>query len=319
MPAPFRLAVLLLTFLSPAVAAAQKPPPAKPPPASDAQDAARTRAQEGLKLFGADRWPEALEAFRDADRLFHAPSVTLYIARCQRKLGQLLEARATYDQILAEDLPKDATPQFIQAHVEAGRELEILKARIPTLQVSVTGVPVGEAQVFVNGAPIGEGKRELNPGTYRVEIRRRSGAPPIVRTIVLVEGKPEVIAIDLGAPAGGGGGGGGGGMGWILPGAVAGGVGVIGLAMGAITGGLSLAKVSDIKKSCAGNTCPASLKSDGDTARLLGNLSTAGFVIGAAGIAVGAVLVPVMKPARVGRVEWKAGVGLGRMEIEGRF
>jgi len=170
MPAPFRHAVVFLAFLSPAIASAQKPPPA------DKQDQARSKAQEGLKLYGADRWSEALGAFREADRLYHAPSVTLYIARSQRKLGQLLDARTTYDQILAEDLPKDASPQFVQAHVEAGRELEALKARIPTLQVVVAGVPAGEALVLLDGAPLAEGKRELDPGTYTVEVQRRGAA-----------------------------------------------------------------------------------------------------------------------------------------------
>src|ERR1700729_1800909 len=110
MPAAhLRTAALLLVLLSPAIAAAQKPLPS-----NDRQDLARARAQEGLKLFGADRWTEALTTFNEADSLYHAPSVTLYVARCQRKLGKLLAARATYDRILAEDVARDASPQFIQ-------------------------------------------------------------------------------------------------------------------------------------------------------------------------------------------------------------
>jgi hypothetical protein len=321
MPAPIRHAAFLLALLAPALATAEKPSP-RPDP----QDVARSRAQEGLRLYGADRWGEALTAFVEADRLYHAPSVSLYIARCRRKLGKLLDARATYDQILAEDLPKDASPQFVQAHVEAGRELEIIKARIPTLQVVVTGVPAGEAQVRLSGAPgtadaipLSESRRELDPGTYTIEVRHPRH-PLVVRTVTLSEGGQERVSIDLAPGAGGRGG-----PAWILPAAVAlGGVGVLGLGVGAVTGGLSLAKVSDIKSKCAGKPCPPTLRSEQDTAGTLGNVSTAGFVIGGLGAAAGGVLLYLFRPrAQVGghpqAPGWRASVGIGRVDVEGSF
>ncbi len=315
MRAALRHAALLLALLSPAVASAQKPPPPQ-----DRQDVARTKAQEGLKLFGADRFTEALGTFVEADRLYHAPSVTLYIARCQRKLGKLLDARATYERILAEDLPKDASPQFVQAHVEAGREVESLKQRIPTLQVTVTGIPAGEAQVLLDGAPLAEGQKELDPGTYTVEVRRR-GVTVSTQKVTLAEGKPQVIPVDLG-PGGGGGPGGQGSLGWIVPGSIAAGIGVVSLGVGAITGALSLSKVSDIKKSCTNNVCPMTLAGEGDSARLLGNVSTATLVVGGVGVAAGVALFLMMKPvarARVGQVEWRASVGPRSIGLDGRF
>jgi hypothetical protein len=324
MPAPFlRHAVIALAFFAPAPAFAQKPPPAtdssKAP--EGRQTAARGLALEGLKLFGADRYAEALATFREADALFHAPSVTLYIARCQRKMGKLLDARATYDKLLAEDLPKDASPQFVQAHVEAGQELEALKHRIPTLRVVVVGVPAGEAQVMLDGVPFVEGTKELDPGRYTVEIRRatRPGEAPVTRAVLLVEGSPKILTVDLGAatvpegtPPGR----------WYLPGGIALGVGVLGLGAGVVSGALSLAKVSQIKSQCIGTSCPPSLKGEGDSAKLLGYVSTTTFAVGGAGAIAGGVLLYVFRPRQPpaqGRAGWGVSMGVGRVDVEGRF
>jgi hypothetical protein len=309
-PALLRHAVLSLALLSPALAAAQKPPPA------DRQGAARTLAQEGLKLYGADRWAEALAAFREADGLYHAPSVTLYIARTQRKLGKLLDARATYDQLLAEDLPKDASPQFVQAHVEAGRELEGLKHQVPTLRVVVAGVPAGEAAVLLDGTPLLDGTRELDPGKHTVQVQRRAGQV-VTRVVTLAEGSHETVTVDLAFPTS---------VppsrGWILPGGIALGVGVLGLGAGAMTGAMSLAKVSDLKTRCPTKACSPSLKGEGDSAVLLGNVSTAGFVVGGVGAAAGAALLFLLRPSArppQGEAGWRASVGIGGVEVEGRF
>src|SRR5262245_57250975 len=133
-----RHAVLSLMLLTPVPALAQKG--AKPPAPAEAQDKAREKAKEGLKLFEAGRFEEAYSTFRDADALYHAPSIAIFLARCQRKLGKLIEARATYEAILAEDLPKDTSQAFVKAHVDAGKELAELKPRIPWLRVEVTGI-----------------------------------------------------------------------------------------------------------------------------------------------------------------------------------
>jgi hypothetical protein len=311
-----RHAVCALVLLSPAAVAAQPRPSASA--AADAQGLARAKAQEGLKLYGADRWSEALASFREADTLFHAPSVTLYVARCQRKLGKLLDARTTYVRILAEDLPPGAPPAFVSAHADAGKELEIVRERLPTLQVAITGVPAAEARVTVNGAPFADEKKELDPGSYTVEARAGAGAP-ILRTVTLAEGSHETLTLDLragaAAPA----------MterssGWFVPGAVTLGVGAVGLAVGAVTGVLALGKVSDLKAACPDHACPSSLKGEASTGTALGNVSTTAFVVGGAAAAAGVVLLLVQRPSgRPTETAWRARLGLGRVDVEGTF
>ncbi|WP_437285986.1 tetratricopeptide repeat protein [Sorangium sp. So ce406] len=128
-----RRCALVVTLLAAAPALAAEPPPAGA--SADAQQLARTRAHEGLKLYGADRWQEAFDAFQEADRLYHAPTLVLYMARCQRKLGNLEGARALYEQVLDERLPEDPPPAFLEARKDAETELagvrEALKPPAP--------------------------------------------------------------------------------------------------------------------------------------------------------------------------------------------
>ncbi len=129
-------ASLLMTLLfMPGVALAQKD---KPPVTAERQDLARAKAKEALRLYEAGRVEDAYIAFLEADALFQAPTITIHLARCQRKLEA---ARCPLD-IRADPrrgAPKDAPTAFVNAHVDAGKELADLKPRIPSLRVVVAG------------------------------------------------------------------------------------------------------------------------------------------------------------------------------------
>jgi tetratricopeptide (TPR) repeat protein len=58
----------------------------------------------------------------------------------------------------------------------------------------------------------------------------------------------------------------------------------------AITGGLSLSQVGDIKDQCDNNDCPKNLKADADAAATLGNTSTALAIVAAVGVTLGTIL-----------------------------
>ena len=72
-------------------------------------------------------------------------------------------------------------------------------------------------------------------------------------------------------------------------------LGGAGLAVGAVTGGLTIAKHGSILNDCPGGTCPAGSQSrfqgEIDSYHLLSNLSTAGFVAGGVLAAAGVVLI----------------------------
>jgi hypothetical protein len=97
---------------------------------------------------------------------------------------------------------------------------------------------------------------------------------------------------------------------------------VLGLGVGAVTGAVSLSQASSIKSQCNGNACPSNLKDEHDRAVVLGNVSTATFVIGGAALATGGVLLYLSRPQRKGpepRAGVQARVGLGRVDVEGSF
>ncbi|AUX46588.1 hypothetical protein SOCE26_080940 [Sorangium cellulosum] len=161
---------LAVTLLATAPALSAEPPARA---AGDAQQLARAKGHEGLKLYGADRWQEALEAFQEADRLYHAPTLVLYMARCQRKLGKLEEARALYEQVLGEPLPDDPPPAFLEARKDAEVELAAVRAALrPAAPAPAAAAPApapaGEARggsLLPAGLAFGLGAVGLGVGT----------------------------------------------------------------------------------------------------------------------------------------------------------
>jgi hypothetical protein len=103
---------------------------------------------------------------------------------------------------------------------------------------------------------------------------------------------------------------------------------VFGLGLGGVTGGLSLAKVADIKSRCVAGHCPPEDLGNGDSARMLGTISTVGLVAGGVLAATGVVLalLPSSKddgrdaPARAPRrAALSMGVGPGSVLVGGAF
>ena len=65
-----------------------------PASAQSAADKATARqlAVHGIKLYGDGKYSEALDKLQRAQTLYDAPVHLLYIARCQHKLGMLVES-----------------------------------------------------------------------------------------------------------------------------------------------------------------------------------------------------------------------------------
>lgn len=185
-------AVALLSLSSvPAIAKG-----ASPPTAGQAQVKAYARAEEGLRLYEARRWQEAYDKLRQAEELHHAPARTLYMARCQYKLGKLLEARALYEQMLAEKLPRKAPEALLTQREEAKKELEVVRIRTPRVKLVLSGIPAKESRVFVNGVRIFSVDKEIevNPGQHTIEVTT-AGAEPLLRTFTVGEGRSKTVTL----------------------------------------------------------------------------------------------------------------------------
>jgi tetratricopeptide (TPR) repeat protein len=314
----FTLCLLLGLAAAPAVSGQ--------PGAQDEQgrQAALPLAEQGLAAFDADRFSEAADLFQRAEALFHAPTHVFYIARASEKIGKLLEAQRLYRQLVDEALPAGAPGRFREVQEHARLALEPLNARIPSLSLEVRGMERARVSVTVDGQPWadwGDRPLRLNPGEHSLQARGE-GATPVMRTVRLVEGQNEKTTIDLAPaadrieapePA----------QGSYVPAAVAFGIGGAGLLVGTITGILSLNKVSELEERCPTKLCSAEDESLGDEAKVLGNVSTAGFVIGGIGLAAGVVLSLWRPFGAAGSSEaaltLRPAIGLGSLGLEGTF
>jgi hypothetical protein len=300
------------------------------------QEVARTKGEEGLAAYGNKQWQQAYDAFKVAESLFHAPTLVLYMARCQANLGKLLEARAFYEKIAVETIPKNATPAFRDAIKTAQSELEALRPRIPSIEIVVTGVAADAAHVTIDGATVPPDdvskKRDLDPGAHTISATA-DNARPLTRTVTLAEGAavkvelpfeigttgpaaptaapaPSAPATPADRP------------GSMIPGIIALGVGAAGLGVGAVTGVMTLGKASDVTANCDGTHCLTADQEKADSARLLGTISTIAFIAGGVCVAGGAVLLvlrPGGGPATETQSAWRASIGVGRVDFGGTF
>lgn len=266
---------------------------AQPAPRSvnEARAEARALANQGLELYKAGRYPEALTAFRDADRRLSAPTIRLMIARTHDKLGQLIQARKVYRAIVEQKLELYAPKVFFEAQDEAKRELEALNARIPTLQVTVTGAPANDLRLRINGRTVTAGKwLELDPGEYKV----LASAPQrelAARRVTLQEGAKTQIALHLAAtsgpaePASPQ-------RGYVGPAMAAFGLAGLAVGIGTVTGVLTLGRTSALEEECRQRWCYDDAGGDSyDSAHTLGAVSTASFVVGGVAAAAGVALL----------------------------
>ena len=256
-------------------------------------------------------------------------------AQSLRRDGKLAEARAQLRRC------GDPTcPGIVRA--DCSQRLDELEAAQPTIVFDAkdgSGHDLSAVRVTVDGLPLAEsldGKAlQIDPGSHEFTFTV-AGQPPVTQTYVLREGQKERHEpLVLGAPpaqlatppqppplspapapapvrseSGG--------LGTQRVAALAaGGVGVAGIAAGAVFGMLASSKWSQAERDC-GPACPADAPARGEEsdARTRATVSTVGFVVGGAGLAAGVVLWLTSRPAAgppapTGRLSVTPSVGAG--------
>lgn len=264
-------------------------------PTQSQRAAARKHANSGRELFKEEKYAQAIEEFRAAEDLVHAPPHLLYVARALAKLGKLIEARETYQRIADERLATGAPPAFEKAQEAARTERNALDARIPKITVAIEGPDTSATTVTIDGVPVdaatvGE-PLPLDPGEHHVAAEA-DGFVAERKSFELTEGEGTVeIQLVLGRATGttpddpGGEEGGGGEISYppfILMGA-----GVLVMGIGGITGGLALGKAGELKDACPQNPCPTENESLADDANTMATVSTVSFIVGGLATAAG--------------------------------
>lgn len=180
-------------------------PPALAQSAAD-KATARQLATEGIKLFRGGEYADALDKLQRAEALYDAPVHLLYIARCQVKLGKLVEGAETYRKLARVELQPGAPSAFKDAKDAGGPEFSRLEPRIPSLKLEVTPANVEGMKITIDGEQVPAAvvgvDRPANPGSHDIEVSA-PGYAPVKKTIQLAEKETKPVEIKLEASSAG--------------------------------------------------------------------------------------------------------------------
>ncbi len=287
------------------------------PSAAD-KDTSRNLFVEGMRLLGTGDFKGGERACGAAYALVHAPTSALCWARALEGVGQLVEARDVFLDAVRFPVEAQEPPVFAQARAAARAEADSVEKRIPSVTLVVAGPdPSASLHLTIDGAEVppeaARLRRMANPGRHAIKV----AAPGFESSAVdfeLREGEERQAEVTL-RPATRGSS--------ALVAApplalVAGAVGVVGLGVGIATGLGGASKHSALVSECQPNgSCPTTAQGDLDSFHSLRTVSTVAYVVGALGVAAGAVLWLTARPepaasARTGLWFTPASVGVVR-------
>lgn len=276
--------------------------------------AAKALFEKGVEQMEAGHLDEGCPSLAESYRLDPRPGSLFTLAECEAKRGHVATAVARYDQYLAlyETLTPDKKAAQHDRKALARSQKTALAVQVPELTLTLAPpVPPG-TEVTRDGAVLEASALgtpfAVDPGAHVVTTKAPNGPVNELRVTLAKGEKMQIVLEILAAPEPG-------------PSAspepksdsgpsgrrvgayVAGGVGIAGVVIGAVTGGLVLSKRGVISADCtdAGNGVERCRTSDaiaaGNSAKALGLASTICWVIGVAGLGVGTVLF-VTEPAR---------------------
>ena len=312
---------------------------------TDATAAQKSEAQklfiEAKQAFDARKLDDALKGFRASYDTVASPNSLLMVARTLRELDRLVEAYATYEQVIKEAEEAAKLDAKYKNAADAGRkELGEIQPRIAFLTLQIKGA-TPDTKITIDD-------REVSPDQWGNQIPVRAGVVTItasapgkapVNEDVTVTGGTSTHVIDLEkvwAPAP-----------VVAPpppttteptpsdhkvmgldqrtwAYVAGGVGVAGLATFGIFGAMSRSKYNDLESSCPGGLCPADRQSDIDAGKRDQTIANIGLIVGVVGLGTGTALYFLDDRSGSGREtaarpSTSVGLGPGSVTVHGSF
>jgi hypothetical protein len=306
--------------------------------------AAEALFDEAKKLASQGNYAEACPKFAESNRLDRGAGTLIHLGDCYEKNKQSASAWATYKEAAsaAQALGRKDWEKL------AAQRASALEPKLAHLTIKVDPAN-GKVDISRDGAPLSQASYAVpipvDVGEHSVEATA-AGYKPFTATVKvsrdgeLVEvtvpkleiatpasaAPPPVAPISAAtseAPA-------------PLPktssrrtiGFVVGGVGVAGIAVGAVTGLMAMGKSSDAKRTCSNDGPCANREAvdASDSAKTFGLVSTVAFIAGGVGLAAGAALVLTApkqeeasrSTARI-RVAPSAGPGGGGLTVVGVF
>jgi hypothetical protein len=267
--------------------------------------AAEALFQSGKSLLEQKNYAQACPKLAESYRLDPGTGTLLALALCHEGEGRLASAWGEFAEVAARSR-RDGRPDREDL---AKKRKAALESRLPMLTVSVAsgGEKIERLQIKRDGIELGSGSWAapvpVDPGHHHVEAsapgykafsvtvnlatdgaRETVIVPVLERARDLPEAAPESVGAGFWSPL-------------RYAGLAIGGVGVAGIAVGAVFGMQAINLNNDSNKDCnAQSTCGAAGYSSRHDAQSAGNVSTIAFVAGGALLAVGATMFVLAKP-----------------------
>jgi hypothetical protein len=163
------------------------------------KSAARSVAEEALKLYDKGDYAGAYEKANRANDLVHAPTMALLTGRCLEKLGRFVEASEKYLEAARAPLEPGASAAQKTAQAEAEKARTALLPRIPSVELALDP-PASDAQVLLDSKAVPPAmvgiKRPIDPGKHTVSVAR--GGESATQEFTLKEA--EAVRVVLKAP-----------------------------------------------------------------------------------------------------------------------
>jgi len=287
--------------------AAAAPPDSTKSPAQRALDL----GYEADDLFARGKWDDAYDKFKAADDLAHSPAFVLYMARCRRNAGHLIEAETIYARVAGEPLDADSPKPFRTAVNNATDELADLKKKIPTLR-AVANHTTGSVEIKADGKTIAaDTPVEMDPGSH--DVVATNAGKTSKKTVTIAQGSGETrVTLDFTSPddphpSWG--------HGPKLWGGLALGIGVAAAAGGIVTGAVAWRQHDDVRSRCIGNHCSVKDANEIQEAYKFASISTGLLIFSGVSAVAGGVLLIV----RPGRANTIVGVGPASLVVQQSF
>jgi hypothetical protein len=268
----------------------------------------------------------ACPAFAESQRLDPRPGTLFALADCEVALGLIASALGHYHEYVGwvSRLPQDSQARHAERVSLARAQIEALQPKVPTLTLALSpsapaGLVIERDGVPLQGAALGVAL-PIDPGEHvivahapgmpeeRITVRIEAGeskrlefptrpspppstAPPVTEQTKNPDPPAEPQPVDEASSQ-------------KTLGYVAGGVGVVGIIVGTITGVLVLDRKATVDEECNGTACrSAEGKKAADSGQTLAAVSTIAFGVGLAGLATGVTLV-LTAPDQKNRGAW---------------
>ena len=273
-------------------------------------DDARKQFQEGMALSAANNCSAALTKFRAVANVKMTANVAFNIAECEERLGKLVSALGNY-RLAAAQAQGDPKAKDVASRV--ADRIDALDARIPKLTIK-RGKGADVASIELDGSELGASQLSaatpVDPGSHTV-VAKIGDRVYAQDKVILVEKESKTFEVKINAP-----------VAKIekapvdepkidpvvappptakskVPAVVANSVGGLGVILGATFMAVRGGALTDLETKCGGDTsCPPSAQPTADKGRLFTGLAEGAFVVGAAGLVTGIVMLATGGPAK---------------------